>query len=265
MQKSNGSNLKNFRKENLKVKVFSTRKEMGFEAAKEVAARITQLLIDKEEINIAFAAAPSQIDFFEYLTIHSAIEWNRINAFHLDEYIGLSKSAPQGFGNFLQRELFGRVDFKNVYLLNGQANDLEKECQRYSSLIKENPLDIVCMGIGENGHIAFNDPHVADFNDPLTVKSVELDLACREQQVNDKCFKSLEFVPTHALTLTIPTLMEPDYIFCMVPSKNKAKAVRRALEEKIEEECPASILRIKKKAILYLDEQSASLVNVQTS
>jgi len=250
-----------FEKEKLTVKIFSTQKRMGKVAAQDVSDIIKYLLEKKDEINIIFAAAPSQQEFMHYLTMDKSIDWSRINAFHMDEYIGLPENTSQSFGNFLKERLFDKVPFKNVYYINSQSDDLNIECERYSKLLQDNPVDIVCLGIGENGHIAFNDPHVADFNDLKSVKVVELELACRQQQVNENCFSSLDLVPTHALTLTIPTLMKAEFMFCIVPASNKAEAVYRTLSEKIDERCPATILRTKNKAILYLDADSSVLLN----
>jgi 6-phosphogluconolactonase/Glucosamine-6-phosphate isomerase/deaminase len=250
-----------FLKGKLRVKVYPTRQKMGKEAAEDVSGKIKELLQQKNEINMIFAAAPSQQEFMQHLISNTAVEWERINAFHMDEYIGLEKNAPQGFGNFLRDRLFSQVPFKSIHYINGQADDPSRECARYADLLKQYPVDIVCLGIGENGHIAFNDPSVADFNDPESVKSVELELACRQQQVNENLFAELNLVPTYAITVTIPALMKADYMFCMVPATNKAEAVYRTLNDGISEECPATILRTKEDAILYLDRESASLLN----
>jgi glucosamine-6-phosphate deaminase len=233
---------------------------MGETAAKDIKERIVALLKQKSEINMIFAAAPSQNDVLLALVNDSEIEWNRINAFHMDEYIGLSKDAPQGFGNFLKAHIFDLVPFKSVNLIDISATDPEYESERYGKLLKENPTDIVVMGIGENGHIAFNDPPVADFNDKRVVKPVKLDEVCRNQQVNDGCFKSIDEVPTHALTLTCPTLVSAPYLFCIVPALTKANAVKETLTGSIDEHCPASILRTRDGAILYLDKDSSSLL-----
>lgn len=254
------ANITELVKDKLLVKIFPSRKLMGEEAAREVSEVIRKLLVDKDELNMIFAAAPSQSDFMESLIGDSSIPWQRINAFHMDEYIGLVREAPQGFGNFLKERLFEKVPFKSVNYINGQSLDAESECTRYSELLKKYPVDIVCLGIGENGHIAFNDPPVADFNDPKLVKVVELDMACRQQQVNEKLFDGLNLVPTHAITLTIPALMKAEFMFCMVPAINKAEAVYRTLTGEINEECPATILRTKENVILYLDRESASLL-----
>lgn len=255
------TNVISFTKGMLEVKIFHTREEMGKEAAINVSFTIRKLLRERGEINMIFAAAPSQSDFMKELIADERICWEKINAFHMDEYIGLEKDAPQGFGNFLKERIFERVPFKSVHYINGRAEDPYEECERYSGLLAQYPVDIVCLGIGENGHIAFNDPPVADFNDPKRVKVVKLELACRQQQVNENLFAGIELVPTHAVTVTIPALMSARYMFCMVPARNKAEAVYRTLNNEICEKCPATILRTKEDAILYLDEESASLLD----
>jgi glucosamine-6-phosphate deaminase len=259
------TNVITFTKGKLDVKVFQSREEMGKDAAADVSEKIRELLDNKPEINMIFAAAPSQSDFMKELIGDDRIQWERINAFHMDEYIGLEKDAPQGFGNFLKNAIFGKVPFKSIHYINGNASDSELECNRYSALLESHPVDIVCLGIGENGHIAFNDPPVADFNDPKMVKMVELETTCRQQQVNEKLFAEINLVPTHAITVTIPALLKAKYMFCMVPARNKAEAVYHTLNDEISEKCPATILRTKKGVILYLDEESASLMKQQSA
>ncbi len=249
---------KNFVKDKLSIKIFETRDEMGKAAATEVAACMRKLLSEKDEINMIFAAAPSQNDMLFHLCSEEGIDWERVNAFHMDEYIGLAIDAPQGFGNFLNKYIFSKKPFKSVNYIDCSAEDAAQECSRYTSLLKAHPIDIVCMGIGENGHIAFNDPHVAYFDDPETVKAVELDEVCRMQQVNDGCFEKLDDVPKQALTLTIPTLTAGKYLFCVVPAATKANAVKNTIEGDITTACPASILRKHDNAILYCDADSAS-------
>ncbi len=252
--------MKEFTKDHLKVKIYPTTEQMGQGAARDVAARIADLLSRKAEINMIFAAAPSQSAFLEALIADPGIEWNRINAFHMDEYIGIDITRPQSFANFLSRSIFSRVPFKSVNYINGAAPDVEKECERYARLLDEHPVDIVCLGIGENGHIAFNDPAVADFHDPKAVKIVAMDEICRGQQVKEKCFPTLDEVPKHAITLTVPALVRADWMFCVVPFVHKAPAVKRMLEGEISEQCPASILRKKENSCLYLNEDSSSLL-----
>ena len=191
---------KTFKADMLSVNVYDTRKNMGEAAAADIAACIKKLLAEKEEIYMIFAAAPSQNEMLEALVAEEGIDWGRVHALHMDEYVNLPADAPQGFGNFLRRAIFDKVPFASVNLIGTDA-DSEAACARYDALLTEHPVDIVCMGIGENGHIAFNDPHVADFNDPLKIKKVDLDQKCRQQQVNDGCFASIDQVPTHALTL----------------------------------------------------------------
>ena len=198
----------------------------------------------------------------ELIRLHTAgeVSFKNVVTFNMDEYIGLSADAPQGFGNFLKEHIFGVADFKSVNYIDVTATDADAECERYSKLLRENPTDIVVMGIGENGHIAFNDPPVADFRDVKKVKSVLLDEICRNQQVHDGCFATLDDVPKMAITLTVPTLFAGKYLFCIVPAKTKAFAVRDTINGDISEKCPASVLRMHTDAILYLDSDSASLL-----
>ncbi len=252
--------MRSFKKDKLEVRVFENRTLMGEASARDIKEKIAELLKTKPEINMIFAAAPSQNDVLKSLVEDKTIEWNRVNAYHMDEYIGLDKNAPQGFGNFLKAHIFGLVPFKSVNYIDITTTDPEKEAERYGKLLNENLTDIVIMGIGENGHIAFNDPPVADFNDKKTVKPVKLDEICRQQQVNDGCFATIDDVPTHAMTLTVPTLVRAPYLFCIVPAPTKAKAVYETLNGTIDEHCPASVLRLHDNAVLYLDDQSSKLI-----
>ncbi|MDB5261031.1 MAG: glucosamine-6-phosphate deaminase [Adhaeribacter sp.] len=244
----------------LKVLMAENRTILGQQAAAKAGEKIIQLLAQQEWVNIIFAAAPSQNEFLENLILNKNIAWERINAFHMDEYVGLPADAPQGFGNFLKDRLFSKMPFRSVNYLNGLAADVEEECARYAGLLRDNPVDVVCMGIGENAHIAFNDPHVADFHDPYWVKVVDLDEACRRQQVNDGCFSAISEVPTHALTLTVPALVQANSVFCMVPGPTKAQAVFHTLHSDIQEIYPSTILRKHPNAILFIDKESGSLL-----
>ncbi|GEO23064.1 6-phosphogluconolactonase [Cyclobacterium qasimii] len=239
----------------MNLHIHKSRNEMGIAAAKAVENRIEELLKEKEFIRIIFAAAPSQSEMLNYLTSSKRIQWDRIIGFHMDEYIGLSKDSPALFSNFLKRHLFDCVPFHQVHLLDGEA-DPEIEVKRYSKLLNEAPIDIVCLGIGENGHIAFNDPPVADFSDPFTVKKVTLDTLCRQQQVNDGCFSQFAEVPETALTLTIPTLTNGSYLYCVVPGAAKRAAVYQSLFGEISTSCPGSILRQSENCDLFLDADS---------
>ena len=252
--------IRSFQKDKLRVQVYFTRREMGLAAAKDVAEKIRTLLADQQEVNMIFAAAPSQNEFLEALCAEKDIDWQRINAFHMDEYIGIPDDAPQGFGNFLKTRIFEKLPFCSVNYLNGNLSDPEQECERYTALMQQHPIDIVCMGIGENAHVAFNDPHVARFDDPKLVKIVDLDEKCRMQQVNDGCFAAIDQVPVDALTLTVPALMNGRYLFCMVPAKTKAWAVYHTIHDPVSEIIPSTCLRTHENAVLYVDVDSAEMI-----
>lgn len=253
--------MKEIKVDKLNVKIMPSRDEMGKVAAADIAAKIKELLAQKDEINMIFAAAPSQNEALAHLIEYTDIEWNRVNAYHMDEYIGLAKEdADKSFSCYLTDHIFSKVPFKTVNLIDSTATDAEAECARYTKLLIDNPTDIVVMGIGENGHIAFNDPWVAKFDDDQTVKVVPLDDVCRQQQVNDGCFPHIDNVPKYAMTLTCPTLTKPAYQFCVVPAKTKAQAVKRTLDGEISEECPATILRTLHGATMYLDNDSSELI-----
>ncbi|MDO4571392.1 MAG: glucosamine-6-phosphate deaminase [Planctomycetia bacterium] len=242
--------LKSGKRENLSWRVYENREAMGLASALYAEGLIRALLDEKDEIRMIFAAAPSQAEVLANLADSPNIDWSRVTAFHMDEYIGLPPEAPQGFGNFLRRHIFDLVPLKEVHLL--------RDADEYARLLNEAPIDICCLGIGENGHIAFNDPHVADFNDPACVKKVDLDEMCRRQQVNDGCFATLDDVPTGALTLTIPTLFACRHLVCTVPAATKSAAVRELLErDDVDERLPATIMRRHPNATLFLDADAA--------
>lgn len=244
---------------NLQVEIYETRREMGKAAAKRAGEILRRELEEKQEITCVFAAAPSQNEFLEELVHQEGIDWNRINACHMDEYIGIEPGTEGSFSHFLDEAIFLKVPFHQVYRIQGTA-DLQEECDRYTQLWNTLKPDVVFMGIGENGHIAFNDPPIADFRDPKIIKPVKLEIRCRKQQVHDGCFPNLEAVPTHALTVTIPALLSCRHVICVVPGERKAQAVRDSLLGPVHVACPASILREKKDAVMYLDQDSASLL-----
>ena len=239
---------------NQNINVLSNNATTGIAAGKAVEDCIVKLQKTKKKIRIIFAAAPSQDSMLDYLSQSKLIEWNKIEAFHMDEYIGLEPDSPELFSSYLEKNIFSKVTLhKNTINVN---NDVAYEIKRYTHLLEEGPIDIVCLGIGENGHLAFNDPHMADFNDSETVKMVELDDACRIQQVNDGCFESFEKVPQKAITLTIPTLLKGTHLFCVVLGANKSDAVKKALTEPINISCPASILTKHPNCNYYFDKQA---------
>jgi glucosamine-6-phosphate deaminase len=244
----------------LQARVYADRRALGRAAAADVAAKMRELLAAKP-ISMIFAAAQSQVEFLETLVTVKGIDWSRVTAFHMDEFTGLPGTAPQSFGRYLRDRLFDKVRPGKVHYLDGMAQDIEKECARYSALLQQSRPDITCLGIGENGHLAYNDPPYADFNDPKLVKRVLIDDASRQQQVNEGCFPALKDVPRDAMTLTIPALLAAPWIFGMVPGPRKAAAVKRTLDGPISTECPATILRRHDHVVLYLDQDSSKLAD----
>lgn len=247
-----------FTMDQLTVKILANRQELGFQAAKEAAAFLREKGETQSVIRVVFAAAPSQREFLKTLREDSTIPWRKIHAFHMDEYLGLPFGHPQTFGAYLTEEIFRHVPLGGVHLLHGDG-DPQVEGRRYAQLLQEAPLDAVFLGIGENGHLAFNDPPVADFGDPEVVKLITLEETSRHQQVHDGCFVALDHVPKEALTLTLPTLISGKRLFVMVPGPTKARAVERTLLGPVAESCPASILRTCPRATLYLDPESWAL------
>lgn len=253
--------IRHFKVDQLQVSVYPTREILGREGAKEAGALIRGLLAEKDEINIMFASSPSQMDVLSELLREEGIDWSRVNAFHMDEYIGMPADAPQSFGNYLRVRFFDKLPFRQVFYIDGTAADPQAECARYADLLRQHPLDISFLGIGENGHLAFNDPHIADFEDPLPVKiNDSLDETCIRQQVTDGWFERPEDVPTSAITVTIPALLAAPRLMTLVPGSTKRQIVKKALEEPISTACPGSIIRRHPAARLLLDEASASLL-----
>lgn len=244
----------------IRVEIYPDREAMGLAAAQAVARELRTRLNTQEWASAVFAAAPSQEEFLDALATQPNLDWQRVIAFHMDEYIGLPPNAPQSFGQYLSKRLFNRVGPGIVHYLDGSAPDLAEEIARYAALLRDHPLDITCAGIGENGHLAFNDPPIADFNDKALVKLVQLTQRSRQQQVNDGCFDQIERVPEQALTLTIPALFSAHEFMCIVPAASKAEAVREMLTGPITTDCPASILRRHPNATMYLEPESASLI-----
>ena len=245
----------------LKVVRHATRQALGVAAGDQIAGILRERLAAQPRVRVVFAAAPSQNETLERLCAADGIDWSRVVAFHMDEYVGLDTEAPQRFSRYLREHLFDRVQPGRVELIGVghplvSLADAEAECARYSQLLGEAPVALVCFGIGENGHIAFNDPPVADFTDPLAVKPVELDLTCRQQQVNDGCFATLADVPTHAVTLTIPTLINAARMVCAVPGPTKRQAVEGVLAGPVSTACPATILTRHACCTLHVDAES---------
>jgi glucosamine-6-phosphate deaminase len=244
----------------LAIHVAQSRSAMGTRAAADIAREIRSCLKRQAGVRIIFAAAPSQSEMLAALREQKDIDWSRVTAFHMDEYLGLSAYAPQRFGLWLRRAIFDHLPFAAVHLLLPEDEPI-RAAEDYAAKLNAAPIDIVCCGIGSNGHLAFNDPP-ANFADPLTVKAVELDAQCRRQQVDDGCFPALNDVPTHALTITVPGLLNNRAIFCTVPGALKKDAVWRALFDPIGPQCPATALRLHPRCAVYLDPDSASEIDL---
>jgi len=206
------------------------------------------------------ATGNSQLAFLGALVQVPGVDWGRVRAFHMDEYVGISATHPASFRRYMRERVASRVPFEAFHYLGGDAADPEREATRYEALLRTHPLDLCCAGIGENGHLAFNDPPVADFDDPRAVKVVALEPASRLQQVGEGHFAVLDDVPTHAITVTIPTLLAASCLLVIVPEARKARPVHDALYGPITTACPASILRRQPNATLYLDAESSALL-----
>ncbi|MEO8228608.1 MAG: glucosamine-6-phosphate deaminase [Chloroflexota bacterium] len=246
--------MSELRRDNMRVVRLADREAIGAAAADHVAGRMRELLEAQARVRAIFAAAASQLEFLDHLARADGIDWARVDAFHLDEYVGLPLGDPRSFGAWLDGQLFARVQPGRVELMNGGAPDPPAEADRYGRLLADGGLDLALIGIGENGHLAFNDPHVADFDDPLIVKPVEIDDMSRHQQVRDGAFADFEAVPRLALTVTMSTILASRALSVVVSGAQKAAAVAWTLDGPIETACPASVLRRHPDAVLFVDE-----------
>ncbi|HAZ02140.1 MAG: hypothetical protein A2W90_22680 [Bacteroidetes bacterium GWF2_42_66] len=251
---------KSFYKDKLKVEIFDDKEKMGQESASFVAEKLNQAINERGTANLILGTGASQYPLLEVL-LKKGLDWTRITLFHLDEYIGISDQHPASFRKFLRERVAEIVKPKNVYYLNGDAEDMNAEIKRYEKLLKENPVDVACIGIGENGHIAFNDPFIADFDDPAYLRVVKMDEACRKQQVGEGWFPTINHVPETAATLTVTAIMSSKAICCTVPDERKSEAVYNTLYGEIDSSCPASILREHNSAVLFLDRFAAIKIN----
>lgn len=245
----------------LPISVFKTNAEVGQAAAADAAAFLKQTIQERGQANVILATGNSQLTFLEALRRMTGIDWSKVNVFHMDEYINLEPGHPASFPAFLRRHFLDYLQpaAGAFFPVPGQHTEAVDACRVYEELLRAHPCDLCALGIGENGHIAFNDPPYADFNDPVWVKVVQLDEVSRRQQAGEGHFPDVESVPTHAITLTIPALLSARKVLAIVPEARKAVAVQRSLEGPIEENCPASILRQTPQAHLYLDRESAAL------
>ena len=241
------------------VQVFPDKNMLGRAAANEIAEALKKAISTHGSANAIVATGASQYEMLEALRSSSGIDWSKVTAFHLDEYVGISEDHPASFRKYLRQRLFNYVNCKEVHFLNGNADDPEKECKRYESLLANSRIDVACVGIGENAHLAFNDPP-ADFQTKRLVHVVTLDQRCRQQQVGEGHFASVDEVPRQALSLTIPAILKAGYIACCVPDQRKAEAVANCLEKPVSPRYPASALRLHTNTTIYLDNESSSLL-----
>jgi glucosamine-6-phosphate deaminase len=230
------------------------------EAAADTCGRLLrQAVAERGEAHAMFATGNSQLTFVDAVTALGGLPWSEVVVFHMDEYVGVGPDHPAGFQRWIRERITERVHPKDVHYVDGLAEPA-RACAEYAALLARYPLDLCCLGIGENGHLAFNDPGVADFDDPFDVKEVELDEPCRHQQVHEGHFADLAGVPAHAITVTIPALLRATTVLAVVPEERKAPPVREALCSPVSPACPASALRTKAGATLYLEPGSASLL-----
>ncbi len=252
--------VRNFQIGKARVGIYPTPRETGEAAAQEAAEILRGALAQHGSARIIVGTGNSQLDMVNALVVAPGLNWRRIEVFHMDEYVGMSEEHPASFRRWLRTHLVDIVHPGEAHYLNGAAADIARECERYAALLHESPIDICFLGFGENGHIAFNDPGVADFHDPLAVKRVTMDERCRRQQVGEGHFPSIDAMPSEALTLTCPELLRARYLICTVPDLRKAEAVRNALAGPIAESCPCSIVRTHPSATIFLDVDSTSLL-----
>jgi glucosamine-6-phosphate deaminase len=260
MTSASPSSFKSLTVESLSVRIYPNQESLATDAAREMNDHLKSVLAEKGSAAAILATGNSQLAFLKKVTALGGVDWSRVTLFHMDEYLGISADHTASFRRYMREKVESLVRPRAFHYLGGDASLPIDECERYSKLLQAQPIDLCCLGIGENGHLAFNDPPVANFSDTRPVKIVKLDEECRMQQVREGHFPSLEAVPPYALTLTIPTLCSARKLICISPEKRKAAAVKAALTGPISTDCPASFLRTVPAATLYLDLDSASLL-----
>jgi glucosamine-6-phosphate deaminase len=252
--------IKTFQVDELPVRVYASEEDLAQDAAREVQVFLQQCLAERGEASAILATGNSQVRFLEALIKLGGVDWSKLTLFHMDEYMGIDGNHQASFRRYMRERVEARVKPKAFHYLQGESDQPLDECARYADLLQMKEIDLCCLGIGENGHLAFNDPHVAEFDDPWSVKLVSLDLKCRQQQVDEGHFPSVDEMPRYAYTLTIPTLCAVRKMVCIAPEKRKAQAVHNALRDAVSTSCPASYLRTQKQAVLLLDQDSAALL-----
>lgn len=252
---------KSFRVDSLEVLLYNDEAELAQNVAQIVQKYLQQTLMQKDTAAVLLATGNSQIKFLDALISMGGVDWSRITLFHLDEYLGIPADHCASFRLYMHERVSKRINPKKFHYIEGDAMQPLAECDRYTKLLQAQPIDLCCLGVGENGHLAFNDPAVADFHDPYIVKLVKLDTVNRQQQVKQGHFTSIETVPQYAFTVTIPMICAAKRILCLAPEKRKAKVVKQMLHSSISTDCPASILRQQPQATLFLDQDSAIRLN----
>lgn len=243
--------------EKLSVQIYETSAELGAAAADALITALRESIAQRGTCNLILATGNSQLPLYAALRAQEGVPWQQVTVLHMDEYLGLPESHPASFRRYMREQLTSQVPLRTFYGVNGDAADISEELHRYTELLRRYPADVCVLGIGENGHLAFNDPP-ADFDTPELIHVVNLDQACRLQQVGEGHFRTLDDVPTQALSLTIPALLAARRVLAVVPEKRKAAIVRQALTGPITPFCPASILRRQPHATLFLDAESSS-------
>lgn len=226
-------------------------------AATDAAAIVRDAVSARGRAHVMFASGNSQLDFLDRLTADAAMPWDMVTGFHMDEYVGIGPDHPASFARYMQDRIVARTSIATFHVIDGRARP-DDECVRYAALLDRHPLDLCVLGIGENGHLAFNDPPVADFDDPVAVKVVELDAACRRQQVGEGHFPDVDAVPTTAITVTIPALLAAARVMVVAPDARKAAPVAAAFTGPVTPACPASVLQTVEHATVYLEPASAA-------
>lgn len=245
--------------DHLPVLIHSSSASMGICAAERLVEIIRSSIAERGMCTLIMATGNSQLPLYAALRERTDVAWQQVVVMHMDEYVGMSQEHPASFRRYMCEQLVNQVPLRAFYGIQGDAPDIKAELERYSSLSTKYPADACVLGIGENGHLAFNDPP-ADFNTNKSIHVVKLDQVCRQQQVGEGHFLTLNDVPTHALSLTVPALLSARQVLALVPEKRKAQIVLKTLTGPISPDCPASILRTHKHTSLYLDADSASLL-----
>jgi len=253
----------NFQADKLRVQIHANSETCGAAAAKAAAAALCKVGPEREAIGVVFATGASQLNMLRALVGHREIPWEKVLGFHLDEYVGIGDKHQASFRKYLRENLTALVGMRAFFEIDGDAQDLDAFCRDYAKKLRESDHQLCLLGIGENGHLAFNEPGEADFRDPQDMKVVRLDAACREQQVAEGWFRKAEDVPERAITLTIPAILRAPSLVVCVPGRRKARVVRRTLQGPISEECPATILRTHPNAALFLDTESAAELDLR--